>query len=97
MKPYRLAEKAREDLRGIWEYIANDNPDAADRFLDQVQEACELLARSPHLGHRHDYIRNQQVRVWPIYSYLLVYLPDTQPLEIVRVISGVRNLPAMDI
>jgi toxin ParE1/3/4 len=30
--------QAETDLDDIWWYIAQDNPDAADRFLDKIEE-----------------------------------------------------------
>jgi antitoxin ParD1/3/4/toxin ParE1/3/4 len=32
------------------------------------------------------------VKFWPVYSYLIVYSPDTRPLEIVRVLHGARDI-----
>ncbi len=34
---------AETDLDDIWWYIAQDNPDAADRFLDKIEELCQTL------------------------------------------------------
>ena len=31
-------------------------------------------------------------RFWLVYSYLIAYLPDTTPLQIVRVIHGSRDI-----
>lgn len=42
--------QAEADLDEIWWYIAQDNPDNADRFLDQIEERCRALAQFPHLG-----------------------------------------------
>ena len=30
------SKKARKDLISIWSYIAEDNPDAADKLLDAI-------------------------------------------------------------
>jgi toxin ParE1/3/4 len=38
------------DLDGIWDYIARDNPAAADRVLDQLNERFVLLADNPEIG-----------------------------------------------
>lgn len=42
--------QAEEDLIEIWVYIAQDNPAAADRLLDDIDAKCLLLARNPRLG-----------------------------------------------
>lgn len=36
MSHYRLTDEARQDLESIWLYIAEDNPNAADGFLDTL-------------------------------------------------------------
>jgi hypothetical protein len=32
------------------------------------------------------------LRFWPVYSYLIVYRPDAEPLAVVRVLSGSRDV-----
>ena len=41
---------AETDLDDLWWYIAQDNPDAADRFLEKIEERCQALAQSPHMA-----------------------------------------------
>jgi plasmid stabilization system protein ParE len=45
MSRYRLTEQARQDLDEIWPYIAKDNPNAADYFLDILYEKFVFVAR----------------------------------------------------
>ncbi|MGB7264883.1 MAG: type II toxin-antitoxin system RelE/ParE family toxin [Terracidiphilus sp.] len=47
MSKYVLSSGADADLDQIWEYIARDSPDAADRWIEELFNAFELLARSP--------------------------------------------------
>ena len=47
----------------------------------------------PTIGHlREDLADDETLRFWPIRHYLIIYRPDSQPLEIVRVLSGRRDL-----
>lgn len=46
----------------------------------------------PHLGHARRDLADEQLRVWTVHTYLVIYLPDTNPLQIVRVLSGYRDL-----
>ncbi|HEY7494964.1 MAG TPA: type II toxin-antitoxin system RelE/ParE family toxin [Candidatus Tectomicrobia bacterium] len=39
--------QAETDLDDIWWHIAQDNPDAADRVLDMIEERCQTLAQFP--------------------------------------------------
>jgi plasmid stabilization system protein ParE len=39
MKRYVLTPSAKRDVNDIWDYIANDNIEAADRVLDALESA----------------------------------------------------------
>jgi len=52
-----FTKKAREDLIDIWLHIAEDDPAAADRVLDRLDEAASLLADHPEMGAARDDIR----------------------------------------
>lgn len=92
MSNYTLSARARLDLQLIWNRIAEDNIDAADRVKSKFREAMEQLAQMPGMGHRRLDVKNQRYRFWRVYSYLIVYFPDTKPLQIVRVVHGARDL-----
>ena len=47
---FELTAQAEEDLIAIWDYIALDNPNAADRLLMKFKEKFQLLADNPELG-----------------------------------------------
>lgn len=93
MKGYVLAPAAVEDLDEIWLHVARDNIDAAERVLDELESACELLAGRPHAGHVREDLADTSVRFWSVRSYLIVYRPDRVPLEIVRFWHGARGTP----
>ena len=90
-----FSETAREDLVALWEYIAQDDIDAADRVRHAIREAVDTLVTLPGMGHRRDDVADETLRFWPVFSYLIVYRPQTDPLEIVRVISGYRDIAAL--
>ena len=93
MKRFRLAPGARDDIREIWSYIAKDSIEAAARVREEIRDSCRRLARHPHIGHRrNDLTTREDVRFWPVYSYLIIYRPLARPLEILRVLHGKRDL-----
>jgi len=51
-----------------------------------------FLGSQPEVGHVREDLTSRPVKVWPIYSYLIVYDPETKPVEIVRVLHGMRDL-----
>ena len=69
MKGYELSPEATDDLQEIWVYIANDNPAAADKLEEDIYAACELLAKSPGLGHRRSDLTDEPV---PLIVFVLV-------------------------
>ena len=42
-----FAPLAIQDLDAIWDYIAQDNVEAANRVIDRITEACQTLAIQP--------------------------------------------------
>ena len=92
MADYFYSREARLDLFEIWEHIAKDNVDAADRVEQEIQRAVMLLALNPGLGHIRRDLTSKPVRFWPVYSYLIIFDPDARPLEVVRILSGYRDI-----
>jgi antitoxin ParD1/3/4/toxin ParE1/3/4 len=51
MKEYVLSAGAELDLNEIWEYVAQDSIDAADRWIGKLFDAFDALAQTPGMGH----------------------------------------------
>lgn len=76
-------------------YIAADNEPAAIRVESAITNACSLLMRSPSIGSKRSEITSLPVRFWVVTrypNYVIVYRPDTDPLEIVTILHAKRNL-----
>jgi plasmid stabilization system protein ParE len=96
--PYRLTPRALDDLDDIWNFIAEDSLDAANRVESAIFEACDSLARHPLLGSRRSDITPLPVRFWPVTrfpNFIVVYRPEIKPLQIVAVLHGMRNIKAV--
>ena len=87
-----VTKEALLDIDDIWLYIAQDNPDAADSVVMRIHEAIVKLAEQPGVGHKHEHILADELRVWNVYDYLIIYRPNTSPLEVVRVVHGGRDM-----
>ena len=91
MPDLRRTAQAEEDLINLWLYIAQDNPDAADRLLNEIEDKCVLLAANPQLGPaRPD--NAPDCRSFPVGRYLILYRPIPDGIEVVRVVHGSRRL-----
>jgi toxin ParE1/3/4 len=86
--------QAETDLDEIWWFIAQDNPDNADLFLDKIEEQCRALARFPGMGVSRGELM-PALRSIPVGSYLIFYIPIEKGIEIIRVLPGMRDVYAI--
>jgi len=94
MSRYFLASAAESDLDSIWEYIARGSMDAADRWIEKLFEAFEILAANPAIGHTREDLTAVPVLFWPVGSYLILYRTQPERIEIVAVTQGARDIPS---
>ncbi len=94
MSGYFLSREADSDLDDLWDYIAADNVDAADRLIAKLKDAFEALARHPGIGHKREDISSYPVLFWAVGNYLVVYRAEHRPVEIVAIVHGARDIPA---
>jgi toxin ParE1/3/4 len=87
----RLSRLAEQDLLEIWNYIARDNPDAADRFVDLLVQKCEFLADSPEIGRRREEL-SPRLRSFPVGRYIIFYRIAEKGIEVARILSAYRDL-----
>ena len=93
--PFRFTPQATEDLDAIWWFIAADNRDAADRVEMEIVATCRRLAKHPLMGTKRLNITPLPVRFWSVTkfpNYVVVYRPETAPLQVVAVLHGKRDL-----
>jgi plasmid stabilization system protein ParE len=88
-----LAPQAAVDLVEIWHYISKQSTVAmADRIEAAIREKIVFLSKHPGAGHRRKDLTDTDVSFFPIYSYLIVYLPNTKPLQIASILHGYRDV-----
>jgi plasmid stabilization system protein ParE len=91
MSGFVLHPEAFADLDEIWEFIAADNLDAADRVLEEIYEAIRALVPFPQQGHRRPDLTSRPLRFHPVRDFLIVYAPDEKPLVVLALLHGRRN------
>ncbi len=90
-----LSVVAEQDIDEIITYLAQENSVVAQTFLDALFDAMDNLAEYPELGHLREDLTDRPVKFWPFkWHYLIVYKP-TYPIEIVRVLSGFRDIVSL--
>lgn len=92
MSDFVLTQAAKGDLLKILEYLEGDNPSAVLKVVDALDDAMQLLSDNPGIGHFRSDLTPPDVRFWSVFRYLVIYRPDTKPLEIVRVLHGKRDV-----
>lgn len=91
MARIRRTRQAEADLIDIWVSIAADDPIAADRMLDRLEQRCLALARHPRLGRGRPDI-GAGARCLVERPYLILYRIAGSHVAIVRVVHGAREL-----
>jgi toxin ParE1/3/4 len=91
---------AEVDLLEHLDYIADDNPDAALRFIEAVEKAFKRLAEMPEIGsvREFDNPRLSDVRMWPVPKfsrYLIFYQVTEDSMKVLRVLHSARDIPAL--
>jgi plasmid stabilization system protein ParE len=93
LKPlFLLTPKARGDLKEILLDIAEDSPDTAERLRSEFFEGLQSLGRSPGIGHYHDELLGRKHRFWNFYSYVVAYVWEAKPIQVISVVHGARDL-----
>jgi plasmid stabilization system protein ParE len=54
--------------------------------------AMQKLAEMPGLGHLREDLADERLRFFNVKGYLIVYRPETQPLQVIHVIHAARDV-----
>lgn len=91
---HQVSLPAAADLRDIWCYIAveRQSPEAADQFIDRLNDQLLLLSQFSHIGRRRDDLR-LGYRSFRVGQYIIFYrILEAGEVEIMRVLHGKRDL-----
>ena len=67
----RRRPRAIYSIIELAEYIGQDSPQAAERFMDAVEETLCDLEQMPGMGHRYESAKPQLqgIRVWSVKGF----------------------------
>lgn len=96
----RILPAADADLDEHAAFIAADSVEQAIRFLDCVQSTYKLILDDPSrwalFGFVHPTLQHMRKRsVIGFAKHLVFYRIDADTVEIVRVLHGARDIPAL--
>jgi toxin ParE1/3/4 len=89
-----VTPEARQDLIGIWDYVAEESTKRADEALARLYDSFIELAQSPGIGHYREDLADRRHRFWTVHPYIIAYRWQTTPLQIIVVVHGARDLKA---
>ena len=91
MRVLKWRQTAREDLLAIIDYIADDNPDAAQELKDEIESRAAGLLEFPQMykAGRVAGTREMVVRE----NYAVVYAELALEIVILRVVHAARQWP----
>jgi toxin ParE1/3/4 len=87
----RWAYRARADLLEALEYLAEESPQAATGFLDEVERAAGSLSEFPERGAVVRELENPNLRQLVVGRYRLIYRVESGGVGIVRLVHGARD------
>jgi plasmid stabilization system protein ParE len=88
---YALHPEAFADLDDIRNYIAQEDPDAANRVMSEIFDNIRGLVPFPHKGHQRPDLSSRPLRFTLVREYLIAYVPEEKPLWVIAVMHGRRN------
>jgi toxin ParE1/3/4 len=93
MAHYHETSQAKDDLSAVIQFIAADNPDAAERFLTSVTSEYRRLGDAPEIGRSRDDLA-PGVRSFPLakYNYLVFYRTAPDGVVILRFLHSARDI-----
>jgi toxin ParE1/3/4 len=93
MREIRLSRQARDDIGQIWDYLAAQNLQIADRVLQRLDARFEVLQQFPETGvHRRDI--DDTARMLIEHPYIIFYRIIPNGVQITRILHGARNIGA---
>ncbi|WP_158808324.1 type II toxin-antitoxin system RelE/ParE family toxin [Beijerinckia sp. L45] len=87
--------QARDDLDGIFDFIAVTNPRRARTYIDEIRAACSTLCDTPMIGTERPDLR-AGLRVLPLWRRIVIaYELPPDRVDILRIFARGRNYDAI--
>lgn len=94
MKRHIISQPGIKDLEKIIDYFSSRNVDAGERFINEFDKKCKNLANFPNMGRSYDDIKPSLLGL-PLADYIIFYRIIDDGIEIIRVVSGYRDLESL--
>lgn len=93
MGKIRWTTEAEIWLRDIHDYIARDNPAAAQRTVERIYRRTEVLEQYPEIGHMYEPVGGEPVRILLYGHYRIAYrIGAESAIDILGVFHGALEI-----
>jgi len=92
---FRKLPQADLDLDSIWNFIAADDIQAAERQIDRIGKIFQMLVENPLAGRERPELR-KNLRSFPVGSYVVFYIPVSDGIEVARVMNSRQDIDPDD-
>lgn len=94
MSNYIISPSASRDLNQIADYFLTKNLEAGEKLFQEFNKKCQNLANFPSMGRSYAHIK-PSLRGLPLDRYVILYQVLDDGVEILRVVSGYRDLESL--
>lgn len=84
---------AAVDILDVWDHIAEDSLEQADRWIDNLDEKLKLIATQPLIGRARGELA-AGMRSFPFGRYIIFHAPVDGGIDVVRVLHSARDVDA---
>ena len=93
MAEIRLTREAVYWLKEIHQYIAAENPVAAQKVVRSIYEKVQILRRLPQVGYRYERYPDLNVRILLYGHYRIAYLiKENDSIDILGIFHGALDI-----
>jgi len=95
MRRARFAPQARTDVLDIARHVASETGvERALKVVDRLEAVCHWLATRPAVGRPREELE-PGLRSFPLWPYVIIYRPRRVGIDVIRVLHGARDIPAL--
>ena len=91
MKRVIYSERSLADLAGIFDYVAQRNPGAAETLGRGIIDTCNLIGQQPEMGSRQDEL-SPGLRLFSHRGYAIYYRIDEHAIRVSRFLHHARDV-----
>jgi len=85
--------EAEKWLKDIYNYIAQDNPLAAQKVVNEIYDKAQLLLEQPEIGYRYEHESEEEIRILLYGHYRIVYIIEQdQDIVVLGVFHGALQI-----